>query len=77
MIYNSLSAQNKIEETGKRLEPLTQIMLGLKETFSDFLQRSISAVDSKVSDPQATRALIKSFIFKMLILNAKKRLLDP
>lgn len=48
MLYSSLSIWDKVEETGERLELFTQIMLGLKETFTAFNWRLISAVDSRV-----------------------------
>ena len=55
---------DKVEETGKGLEPFSQITQGPKESFTDFLQRLTSAVGRRVSDLQAIKALVESLTFE-------------
>lgn len=47
-----------------RLEPFTQIIQGSKETITVFLLRLTSAIDRRLSDPQAMKTLIESFAFE-------------
>lgn len=58
------NAWDKVEETGKGLEPLTQIMQGSKETFTEFLQRLTSAIQRSISDPHAKKALTETLAFE-------------
>jgi hypothetical protein len=56
----ALNAWDKVTESGKRHEPLPQVMQGTKETYIDFLQRLTPAVERNVSDPAARKAIIES-----------------
>jgi hypothetical protein len=68
----TLNAWDKIEETGKRLEPFTQIEQGPRETFTYCFQRLTSAIDRMISDPLVKKALIKSLVFEKLTLNTNR-----
>lgn len=60
----ALNAWDKVAKSGKRLEPLLQVMQVPKETFPYFLQRLTSAVERSVSDPSARKTIIKSSAFE-------------
>lgn len=64
MSPDSLNARDKVAEAGKELEPFSQIVQGLKETFPDFLQRLSSTVERSISDPSARKAPIESLAFE-------------
>lgn len=56
----AIKSWDKVVETGKRLEPFSQVMQGPKETFLAFLQRLTSTVERSMPDPLARKALIES-----------------
>lgn len=55
----ALSSWDKVRESGKRSESFTKIIQGTQETFSDFFQRLLSAVNRIVSDLAVRKILIK------------------
>lgn len=67
-----LNAWEKVEETGKRLKPFSQVMQGPKETVTDVLQRLTSAVGRNILDPLIRKALIESSAFENVNANARK-----
>ena len=64
----TLNAWDKIEETGKRLEPFTQIEQGPRETFTYCFQRLTSAKDRKISVLLVRKELIESFLKEVIRL---------
>ena len=60
----ALNALDRIEDTGKRLEPFTQVIQGPQETFPDFSQRLTSAVERSISDSAARKAIIEPLAFE-------------
>ena len=61
---SALKAWDKVAESGKRLEPFTQVIQGPQETFPDFSQRLTSAVERSISDSAAKKAMIESLAFE-------------
>jgi hypothetical protein len=61
---SALKAWDKVTESGKRLEPFTQVMQVPKETFPDFLKSLASDVERSVSDSAARKAIIESSAFE-------------
>lgn len=51
------------EEVGKKIESFTKVIQGTKETFTDFLQRLISAVNRMIFNSEA-RQIIESLPFE-------------
>jgi hypothetical protein len=67
-----LNAWDKVEETGKGLKPFSQVMQGLKKTFTDILQRLTSAVGRNILDPLIRKALIESSAFENVNAECKE-----
>ena len=61
---SALRAWDKVAESGKRLEPFTQVIQGPQETFPDFLQRLTSAVERSISDSSSRKAIIEFLAFE-------------
>ena len=61
---SALKAWDEVEESGKRLEPFTQVMLSPKETFPDFLHGLTSAVERSKSDSSPRKTIIESLSFE-------------
>ena len=61
---SALRAWDKVAESGKRLEPFTQVIQGPQETFPDFLQRLTLAVERSLSDSAEGKAIIESLAFE-------------
>ena len=61
---SALKAWDKVAESGKKLEPFTQDIQGLKETFPDFLQRLTSTAERSVSDSATRKAIIEFLAFE-------------
>ena len=61
---SAVKTWDKFTESGKRLEPFTQVMQGPQETFPDFSQRLTSAVERSISDSAAKKAMIESLAFE-------------
>lgn len=51
-------------EVGKKIESFTKVIQGTKETFTDFLQRLISAVNRMIFNSEARQIIIESLPFK-------------
>jgi hypothetical protein len=69
---SALKAWDKVAESGKRLEPFTQVMQGPQETFPDFSQRLTSAVEKSLSDSAARKARIESLAFENVNAECKE-----
>jgi hypothetical protein len=74
---SAVKAWDKFTESGKRLEPFTQVMQGPKKTFPDFLQRLASAVERSVSDSAARKAIIKTLDFENANSECKEVIRPP
>lgn len=54
----------KVKEPGKRSTSFTKIVEGSWKTFTDFLQRLVSAVNKALSDPNVSQVLIERLAFE-------------
>ena len=71
----ALNDWEKILDLGQKIEPYTKVKQGLKETYTDFLQRLAMAVHRAVSDPEVRRQLILSLAFDNANLECKRMLM--
>ncbi|KAL6092577.1 hypothetical protein STEG23_034346, partial [Scotinomys teguina] len=67
----ALNAWNRIQEIEKKIEPFAKVMQGPKETFTDFLQRLISAVN-RMPNSEARQIKIESLDFENANIQCKK-----
>ena len=71
-----LTAWDKIQELRQRIESCINVIQGLREKVSDFLQRLTKAVQIRVADPEARCVLIESLDLKNENLQCKKILVS-
>ena len=64
MSHGNFKCLRQGEETGKGLEPFTQIMQEPEDMFTDFLQRLTLGIEKNVSDPIVRKELIESLAFE-------------
>lgn len=64
MSFSSFECLEQDEDSGKKSESFTKIIQGLKEDFTDFLQRLASAVNRIAPDSEVRQILIESLAFE-------------
>ena len=59
-----MNAWDRIEEVGKKIESFTKVREGPKETFTDFLHRLTSAINTAIPNSEARQIIIESLAFE-------------
>ena len=60
----ALNAWDRTGEVGKKIESLTKVIQGPKETFMDFLQRLTSVINKMTPNSEARQIIIESLAFE-------------
>ncbi|XP_049981722.1 uncharacterized protein [Alexandromys fortis] len=68
----ALRAWDRVQDPGQRMESFVTIKQGLREPFSDFLQRLTKAVQIGIPDPDARRIMIESLAYENANVECKK-----